>query len=234
MEDIYGFHQPKSVDWVLFPAAGGGIEAWESEGEAVIDWESITEADIQKNLPSLWAKWHPENHGQPGVHGSSQEGEEEEEDDQPAQTKKTPKKKGTDQFVAREEVASIVAEALTAHDKEREKIEEKQRLAADQVREAFAGSGLPPVTQKRLIASYEGIEEFDKTKVEKDIADAKEELKAAGAGPVITGMGPSGGAGEGTGDQTPTYSVKESVESHFAGPKKSAKSDDSHDDKKES
>jgi len=109
-------------------------------------------------------------------------------------------------------------------------IEEKQRLAADQVREAFASSGLPPVTQKRLIASYEGIEEFDKTKVEKDIADAKEELKAAGAGPVITGMGPSGGTGEQS--QKPTYSVKESVMEHFAG-KKPAKSDDSHE-KKES
>jgi hypothetical protein len=204
LEDIYGFHQPKSVDWVLFPAAGGEILAFESEGEEV-DWESITEEDIKKNLPTLWAKWHPENHGQPGVHGAT-EGEEGEENGEPKKNKK---------LISQEQIEEIVTARLTAYEKEKAETLKKQETAAEQVRAAFATAGLPEKTRARLVAAHEGETEYDEAKVKQEIIEAKEELKAAGARPQITDMGPSGGT---PGDKTatkPTFSVNESVQRLF-------------------
>ena len=208
LEDITAFVQPRSVDFVLFPAAGGEILAWESEGETEVDWAAVEaelatlgEDDLKKNLPSFWAKWHPETRGQPPIGGSSREAEEDDEDnetdedEEPTQYKKGKKKTRKAAMVRREEVAEIVADALKADREARQEEDEKKESAAAQVREAFANAGLPDKTRARVMAAFEGVTEYDDEKVKKAITDAKEELKAAGAGPQITDMGPSSSGG---------------------------------------
>lgn len=207
LEDIHEFAQPRSVDWVVYPAAGGQILAMESEegDEDVIDWAAVeaeasklSEEDLKKNLPTLWAKWKPENHGQPGVHGSAQEGDEKE-------------------YVAKEEIDEIIRQRFTAYEEEQRKIRARQESAAEQVRAAFATSGLPERTRTRLMVGFEGLEEFNEDAVKQAIEDAKEELKAAGAGPIITGMGPSGSSQEGESGAA-SFSIMDSVERQFGKP----------------
>lgn len=230
LEDIHAFHQPRSVDWVIYPAAGGEILAMESEGDDnVIDWAAVeadaanlTEEDLKKNAPSLWKKFHPETtadklpiHG----HSAQEEEEDEEEDDPPKKGKKAVKK-----IFSQEAVEDIVTQRMTAYQKEQDDIAEKHRLAFEDVKKAFETSGLPPVTRGRLMKGFEGIEyqAYDEKKVKAVIDEAKEELKAAGAGPRITGMGagdaPKGKDGEG--GNSVRFAAMESVGAHFGLAKK--------------
>lgn len=229
LEDILSFVQPRSVDFVMFPAAGGEIMAWESEGEQEVDWAAVeaeagtlTEEEIKKNLPSLWAKWHPETKGQPPVHGHGQEAAEDDEEDETDESEGTSqykKKKGKkpSQMVRREEISEIVAEAIKEHDQENEKVKRMQESAAEQVRAAFAKSGLPDKTRARVMAAFEGITEFDESEVNKAIESAKEELTAAGAGPRIKDMGNSSSVGASK-EQPKVFNAHESVRGHFARP----------------
>lgn len=214
LEDIHEFAQPRSVDWVVYPAAGGEILAMESEGdENVIDWAALeaeagtlTEEELKKNAPSLWKKFHPETtaNGLP-VHGNAPESTADDEE-----------------FVRKEEIDEIVSARITAYQTEQKAVQERIASAMEQVRAAFATSGLPDRTQKRLMQGFEAQESFDEAAVQKAIDDAKEELKAAGAGPRITGMGASGSQ-ESTGE-VKTFSAHENVAALFG--KKAATSDD--------
>lgn len=236
LEDIHAFTQPRSVDWVIYPAAGGEILAMESEGDDdVIDWAALeadaanlTEADLKSKAPSLWKKFHPETTAEKlPVHGHSATEEEEDEDDLPVKGKKKAQK-----MLSQEAVEEIVSQRMTAYQKEQDDLRKKHESAFEQVKAAFDTSGLPEKTRSRLMAGFEDVQVFDEAAVKKSITDAKEELKAAGAGPHITGMGASG---SGKGDETPTvrFSVMESVEAAFGKKKPDAgkKSDDSEESK---
>lgn len=207
MEDIYGFHQARSVDWVLYPAAGGEILAFESEGDKVppeIAWEDITEEDIKTNLPTLWAKWHPETSGQaPSGSGTPHKAQEAE---------------GGQVILTQEQVAEIARNAITEYQKEVEETEKKQETAAALVREAFSKSGLPEVTRARVMASFEGVTEFVESEVNAAITAAKEELKELKVGPQIKGEGTTKDSGGNSGVKTSPIRVHESVRSAFQGP----------------
>lgn len=208
-EDVSGWHLPRSVDWVTFPAAGGAILAFEDE-EEMIDWTKITAEQIKENAATVYEAIQAEAKAT--------------DDDPPTDDKK--KVTEPPKMVTQEEVSDIVKAALEAHDKEVKKVREMQEVAAESVRAAFATAGLPEKTRARLVASYEGITEFDEKAVAAAILTAKEELAAAGVGPRITGMGPStGDAGDGT--SSPVFSAHESVSEAFGITKKSGtKGDD--------
>lgn len=220
LEDIHEFTQPRSVDWVVYPAAGGQILAMEEEeGESVgeIDWAAVeaeagtlSAEDLKKNSPTLWKLFHPEGTAEKlPVHGNAPEST-------------------AAEYVAREDVEEIVIARLTAYEQEQKLIKQKQEAAAEQVRAAFASSGLPPVVRARVMHGFEGISEFSQEAVQKAIDDAKEELKAVGVGPRISGMGPGGTPA--SGDGVKTFSVKESVEAQF-GKKPAASGDASKEGK---
>jgi len=237
-EDIHEFAQPRSVDWVVYPAAGGMILAMEDEeGELVseIDWAAVeaeagtlSEDEIKKNLPSLWAKWHPTSDANKlPIHGhESDEGDDEGDDD----SKKD--KKGVKRLYAQEEIDQLIDGRFAAYEKERKETEEKIAAANEQIRAAFAASGLPEKTRNRVMAGFEGVEVFEKDKVEKAITDAKEELKSLGLGPKITGMGPGGTPTSGD-EKKVTFSAHESVAAAFGKKAEPDKSDDPDNKKKE-
>lgn len=230
LEDIYGFQTVHSVDWVVYPAAGGAILAMESEEEDDMgdldftaleaDLGALSEEDIKKNLPSLWKKFHPEHHGNlsPNGHnstgGSAQEGEEEE-------------------TLTKAEVDELIKQKLTAYENERAETERKIASAADKIKVAFAASGLPEPVRTRVMRGFEGVEEFDEKAVQESIDAAKEELKALKVGPQIKDMGP-GNAGGGDSSEETRMHAHEGVMAHFGFGKeadKGKKSDDSEESK---
>lgn len=223
LEDIHAFTQPRSVDWVLFPAAGGQILAFESEGdEDMIDWAAIeaeagtlSEEDLKKNLPTIWAR---------AKATASFSGKEDETEEEPEEKAPKGKKGAKAVFVAREEVDELVKDALTRYQEEQDSIKSKQESAAELVRQAFSTAGLPTPTSTRVMRGFEGVQEYDEKKVKQAIEDAKEELKAVGAGPRLDGFGPSGSPSNGQ-ENTVKFSAHESV-SAFFGKKPAAKSDD--------
>lgn len=202
-EDVNSFHRSRSVDWVFNPAAGGAILAFEDEDdEDMIDWSKITIDDLRKNRADVV---------------EAIEAEAKSEDDPP---KNDPAK--TDPPAApvamtaeqiQEAIKQGVQEGIKAEQDKAKAAEQRRNSVAEQVRQAFSKSGLPEKTRARVMSSFEGLEEYDEKKVAEAITAAQEELTAAGAGPVISGMGPSG-AGSGTGDQK-TFSIHESVKTSF-------------------
>lgn len=229
LEDIHAFTQPRSVDWVVYPAAGGQILAMESEEDdevGAIDWAAVeaeagtlSEADLKANAPSLWKKFHPEGTAEKlPVHGNAPES--------------TADKEKIGSLIAKEDVEDIVNQRLTAYQAEQKLIDDKQKTAADLVKAAFATSGLPEPVRGRVMRGFEGIQEFKQDDVQKAIDDAKEELKLLKVGPVITGMGPGGSSQESEGDQKPPYSMHDSVSAQFGKkPVEAAKGDASKEGK---
>lgn len=203
-EDVTQWVQPRSVDWVTTPAAGGAILAFEDEEENnVIDWTKITAAELKANAAEVYEAIQAEVKTQ------------EPDPEPPAGDKLTAA-----------QVATIVQEAIEKERKENSAKTERQTTARLAIQDAFEKSGLPIPTRTRVMASFEGVEQFDEKVISAAIESAKEELKAVGAGPVITGMGPSGGGDDKA--EAKSFSVHESVKAQFGfKPAKSTNSDDS-------
>jgi len=202
-EDITGWGRGRSVDWVLFPSAGGQILAFEDEDvEPMLDWSKVTAEELKKNASSVYEEILAEGKVVKA--------------DPPKDPKPDPAEPPVD-AVPRAEVQTMIAQAL--EDAQRAASEKQSKIAATaaKVRDAFEKSGLPPRTRARIMATYEGVEEFDEAAVTESIKTAKEELDAAGAGPHITGMGPSDGTSK---PAAQTFSVHESVRSSLLGPQK--------------
>lgn len=213
-EDVSKFHRSRSVDWVFNPSAGGAILAFEDEDDEVggIDWTQVTVADLKANNAAVFeaiqkealeaAKTGPDDDPDEGGEGM------------------TP---------------SQVQEAIQAgikKDREEQEKRDKARTAAQiAIKQAFANSGLPDVVQHRVMRSFESVETFDENAVTEAIKEAKEELKAVGAGPQIKEMGQSGSSGGDDGKPSQTLAVHESVKATFGmKPKKAATtSDDSEE-----
>jgi len=197
-EDIHRIVQPHSVDFVIYPSAGGMIHSFEGEGE-MIDWTAITAKDIKENAAEVYAAILAE--------APKPEPDKKPEDPPPSTG------------LTQEQVNAQIAAALEARDKDQ--IETKNKILAvnAQVAEAFKTAGLPEPTKHRVMAAFEGQTEFDQAAVTTAINEAKEELKAIGVGPRIVDQGPSG-SGEGT---KKAFSVQESVEEAFGMKKASNK-----------
>lgn len=202
-EDVTGWTRPRSVDWVWNPAAGGAILAFEDEDEDVIDWSKVTVEDLKKNAPQVYEAIE-----------SAKGPDDDEDNEDPAVKPVDPKA-----------IAMAVAEAMNQRDEDQAEKDRKIKSARTLVQKAFDESGLPEAVSKRVMRSFEDVEEFDDKAVAEAITEAKEELKAIGAGPHIKGEGPTGGASE---TSTKTFSVHESVKDVFGfnKPKSSTKSDD--------
>lgn len=165
-EDIQGFHQPRSVDWVIYPAAGGFIQAFESEEE--VDWSQITLEQLKEHAPAILEAYKSE-----------------------VQESATPVVATSATTVDPAVIAEIVAEKIKVYEAERAEILRKQNEAAEKIRNHLMTTGLPERTRHRVLQSFEGVEEFDQAAVDVLVTEAKEELKAAGASPKITGHGPT-------------------------------------------
>lgn len=171
-EDISRIVQPRSVDWVVFPAAGGGIEAFVSEGEDDVDWNELTLEALEENAPGLIEELK-QKLAPPPV-------------DPPADPPADPPVMVTAEAV-QDMVQSMLREAAAA--------QATKDAEQSKIREYVGKSGLPERTKVRLMTQFALAESFDSAAVDAAIADAREELKAAGAGPHITGQGPTGTPG---------------------------------------
>lgn len=201
-EDIQGIVQPRSVDWVIYPAAGGEILAFEGEDEgAEVDWDKLTLDELKKNAPHLITEMEAERPPDPDPDDDEKDDDEkdDEKDDDAAES------------LNRAAIEALVQEGVKSYIAGQEAEKAKKTQAAEKVRAKMATSGLPEKTRARVTASFEGATEYEEVKVQKAIDEAKEELKAVGAGPHITGNGPSAGSAA----NGRTFSVKEDVEAHF-------------------
>lgn len=192
-EDVTGWGRGRSVDWVLYPAAGGQILAFEDEDDNTmsVDWSKLTPEELKKNNPALFQ----------AIQESAEPVKEE--------TKK-PKVETTSSEPV--DIAKVVAEAIAEERKKNDEKAARQKTAADSVRDAFKNSGLPQRTQARVMQSFEGVEEYKEQDVADAIKNAKEELESAGAGPRIRNMGPTGGEGK---KAPATFSAQESIRNAF-------------------
>lgn len=164
-EDISEIVRPKSVDWVIFPAAGGGVESFATEGEKEVDFENLTLEELEENAPQLVESIKIKYATAPPA-------------DPPAEPT----------MVSMEAVEALVEKKLG------ERLQSLEATEAEQakIREHIGKAALPDRTRARLMVQFQTATTFDAVKVDEAIADAREELKAAGAGPQITGQGPSG------------------------------------------
>lgn len=226
MEDITEVVRGHSVDWVIYPAAGGEFQGFlESEGDDMLDWTKITADDIKKNAPDVYAELVKES-----------KGPDDEPDDDNDEESNTPP-------VTKESVQSWVREAIQAERQSEKQATETRSKALSQMNEAVAKSGLPQVTRDRIVRSFTSMatESITEANVTAAVEEAKNELKALKVGPKITGMGSTqastSSATEGE-DGEPRLSgpslsdAQESLAAAFAGfdvrgtsPKKSGKDD---------
>jgi hypothetical protein len=208
-EDIHHIVQPRSVDFVIYPSAGGMIHSFEGEG-AMIDWDQITAAQIKENAAAVYEAIKAEVVA---------------EQPKPDPAKEKPVDPKPVVGLTQEEVDSQIQAALTKHEEEATETRKKIAGVQEKLIEAFSKSGLPEPTKRRLSTAFEGQTEYDEAKVTSAITLAKEELAAAGAGPRITGQGPSDGSSGAK--ETKNFSAHESVSAAFGiKPKAPAKEGD--------
>jgi 5-carboxymethyl-2-hydroxymuconate isomerase len=210
IEDVHEIIGARSVDWVLFPSAGGEIIqfATESDEGEDVDWDKLTLDDLKANAPEIIKQLQAE--GKPATEGKGPEDDDDEGE-------------ADEEFVKKSDVGKIVQEQVQAIQKAADENSRKRTNATKQTRDFVAKSGLPSRVQSRLVNQFSDSLEYDEASVKEAVEEAKEELKEAGAGkPRITDMGASGGE-----EKTPTLqrtSARESVEAAFGGPFK--KTDD--------
>jgi len=187
IQDVVGIPQAYSVDWVLYPSAGGEILnfARESEGEDQVEWSDITLDALRANAPQLIEQLTTELKPT--------------EDPAPV--------------VTAEQIAQMVTEGVQEAITSMNAREAQRQATAKEIREVISKSGLPTRVQTRLISAFADTLEYSEADVKAAVDDAKEELKELGVGPTIKGEGPTGGAPEGG---KPTVAVaREGVESVF-------------------
>lgn len=199
IQDVLEIDHARSVDWVLFPSAGGEILSFarESEGADQVEWNEVTLDQLKEHAPQLVEQLR-----------SELTPAKEQEDPDP---KEAPKVE-----ITPEAIAKIVADQVSSTLAKAQESEQKRSEARKSIAAHLAKSGLPARVQTRLVTAFEGVDTFDQTAVDAAIADAKEELKELGVGPKISGMGPTSTTGSDNSDPNPkTVSVMEAVESFF-------------------
>lgn len=196
-EDINEIARANSVDWVIYPSAGGGFENSFLAQEGVnmpdaIDWDAIDEDMLKEHKPELYNALVARS--QEGADDDDDE-EDEDEDPEPTQASRAKESQSSKRKVKKiklgprleNEIQQIVMRSLESVQTKHEASKE----ALGKVEARVNKAPLPDVTKKRLIRSFEGVEAYDEKAVDQAIEDAKEEV-AAIAKPRITGAGPSG------------------------------------------
>jgi hypothetical protein len=178
-----------SVDWVVFPSAGGGIEQFiteGAEGEDSVEWSELTEDMLKEHAPELYKSLTAR----------------EDEDDDEEKPDDNGDGNGDGDDDSEESVSTLTAAGLKAWIDQRvnEGIEAfKQDEAAkakanEQVASMVDGTTLPEPTKARIKRSFMD-KSFSEADVKESIEEAKAELKAAGVGPKVTGMGVTAASG---------------------------------------
>jgi hypothetical protein len=186
-----------SVDFVAFPAAGGGImnflPAQESEDD--VEWPEITREMIEQHRPDLVQAilaTASEGEGDPaGDKGEQKQPEAKKVEDKKVETR-------TEETVPVSEVKRIASEAVEEALRVRSVAESEREAARSKVKNTLDKSGLPQRTRERLLGHLLGADNFENIEAmaSEAIEDARTELKEAGAGPRVTGMGPSAAGGQ--------------------------------------
>jgi hypothetical protein len=189
VEQIVGVH---SVDWVVYPSAGGEVISFarESEGVEDVEWTDITADTLKANAPELYAQL------------TAKESKDDPDDDGDGDEQTPP---------TQEAIMKMVQEAIAEDRRQQATTAEKKEAASKKTREYLSKSGLPPRTQSRIQSSFSNALEFVETEVAEAVEDAKAELKEAGAGPHISGQGPSGSSGP----EKRVHTARESVDAAF-------------------
>lgn len=187
-EDIDQIKTVHSVDWVVYPSAGGGIESfYAQEGVTVseaIDWGAITQEELEKNAPTLVTAIKATvkvdtDHSKENV-----------------EEVKDPKDAGTLdakalQTLIKDTVKATVIEAQESIQKDAQNHETINKSVASVVDK----STLPDLTKARIKRQFTDVTAFDEDKVREAVEEAKKEVSAI-AGPKVRNMGLSGTAGK--------------------------------------
>lgn len=213
IEQVQEIPFARSVDWVIYPAAGGEIISFakESEGADQVEWSDVTLEDLKANAPDLLKAARAE-------FAKEAAGPDDEPDDDPEEG--ATKNKGAQESFTREDVAKMVQEQVKEIQDAAAADNRKRTETGKKVRELVSKSGLPSRTQSRLINLFADATEYVEDDVKAQIEDAKAEI-AEVRPPRISGMGPSGAQAK-EGEQAQSYGVRESVEELFMGNKKKA------------
>ena len=183
------FTNRHSVDWVAFPAAGGGVAqfmtATESEDDMGVDWDALTPEMLAEHRPDLLTQLRA-TESDDGGGDDDGDGKDDGEETPPAGLTAAQVRKMIDEGVA--------AGVKTAQ----EALVEEGRKAADvraKVGDQLASSGLPAKIRSRIAADFDGQTEYVEATVQEAIDEAKDELKELGVniGPKPTEFGNGGG-----------------------------------------
>lgn len=186
-EEVDDFVVNHSVDWVAFPAAGGGITQFlpATESEEDVDWETLTAEMLQEHAPAVFDSI-VETARESAMSGNESENGEGTPNDAGAAT------------LTPEDIRKLVSESVADERKVWQEEQDRKADAAAKTAQLVGKSGLPERTRSRLVAQFAGNAEFVEATVQEAIDDAKAELKEAGVtGPVVRGLGASGTSGEG-------------------------------------
>jgi len=217
----------RSIDWVVYPAAGGEIDTFikESEGEDEVEWGDVTLDQLKSKAPAVLEQYKTELAAESEPDPDPPDDPDEDKD--PPANKKKVKTAAESESLTKADVERMVKEGL----EEARKGDAQKEATVKAATEYFAKSGLPPRVQKRLANAFSSETSFDEKVAKEAVEDAKEELKELNLGkPVITGMGPSKASAKGgDGSGRSTVSVQESVEASFGigKEKKATKKEDS-------
>lgn len=215
IEDVQEIIGARSVDWVVYPAAGGEIISFvqESKGVEDVEWSEITPELLKEHAPEVYAKIAQESDPGPDDDPDDDGDEEPDEGD---------KSKKVKESFTRADVAKMVQESVTEILNASEQKAKKRIDTTKKVRDFVSKSGLPGRTRDRIINQFADATEYVEADVKEAVEGAKEELKEAGAGrPRISGMGTSGSKEGET--ESKVMSVREGVESLFIKPKPATK-----------
>jgi hypothetical protein len=183
-----------SVDFVAFPAAGGGImnflPAMESEDD--VDWDEITPEMLAEHRPDLV---QPVQAAAAESQGNPAGGQQPQTPPASPPSQPVPPAAGV---LTREDIIKVVSEAIDTKLDARDKAVEGRDEAASKVKGLLDKSGLPEPTRQRIQTSLLAGTSFEKIEelATEAIDGARAELKAAGAGPRMFGSGPSTSGGD--------------------------------------
>lgn len=203
-ERVDHFLQNYSVDWVAYPAAGGGLlglTGSENEGEDDVDWTELTADMVKSHAPHVVEaiKADAKEELEAGMQGNGQAGT-----DSGAAGSGTPITQISEERIveiAAAAAAKAVSEAFDARDsKQRERDAAREQIVAH-----VNASDLTEKARARVIAGFAGAESFDEAKVDAAIEDMKALVKELGGrgGPKVAGLG--GSESVETRDDGPSY-----------------------------
>jgi hypothetical protein len=179
-----------SVDFVAYPAAGGGIAQFlpAQESEEDVDWTKVTPEMLKEHRPDLVAMLAAE--ADDGDDDKTDEGNPKAPFPAPVpQPRPEPK---PEEYVSRDEALRLAQEAA---DRVVTTFQERERKIADtrtKVTAHVTKSGLPERAKGKVLTAFEGQEEYDQTAVQEAIDDMAETLKETGwRGPRVVGIGAS-------------------------------------------